>query len=96
MSATVSQQPDSYEDLSQCRLDGEQEQKLLREQRECTFMWTNEKGEAFGVIMSFLAKDGRLWLTCAESAPGYPPFAGFPELRSASRVRERRWERGRP
>ena len=50
---------DNYEDLTQCGLDDAQESELLRLQRECTFMWTNKKGEAFGVIMSFLPKDGK-------------------------------------
>ena len=62
----MTEQPDSYEDLSQCRLESEQERRLLREQRECTFIWTSEKGDPFGVIMNFLHKDGKFWLTCAE------------------------------
>ena len=74
----MSQQPDSYEDLSQCALDSEQEQQLLHVQRECTFMWTNKRSEAFGVIMSFLPKDGRLWLTCAEKRARVPALRKFP------------------
>ena len=58
----MAEQPDSYEDLTQCGLDDDNEAELLQIQRECTFMWTNKKGEAFGVIMSFLPKDGKLWL----------------------------------
>jgi general stress protein 26 len=30
------------------------------------FMWTNKAGEAFGVVMSHLPKDGKFWLTAAE------------------------------
>ena len=60
----MSEQDDNYEDLTQCGLESELEQELLDVQRECTFMWTNKKGEAFGVIMSYLPSDGKIWLTC--------------------------------
>ena len=69
---------DNYEDLTQCGLDDTQEAELLRIQRECTFMWTNKKGEAFGVIMSFLPKDGKFWLTCAERRARVPALRRFP------------------
>ena len=69
---------DNYEDLTQCGLDEAKEAELLRVQRECTFMWTNKKGEAFGVIMSFLPKDGKLWLTCAERRARVPALRRFP------------------
>ena len=57
---------DSYEDLTECGLSDALEHELVHTQRECTFMWTNKAGEAFGVIMSYLPKDGKLWLTAAE------------------------------
>ena len=50
----MAEQPDSYEDLTQCGLDEGIEAELLQTQRECTFMWTNKKGEAFGVILSLI------------------------------------------
>ena len=37
-----------------------------------------QKGEAFGVIMSFLPKDGKLWLTCAERRARVPALRRFP------------------
>ena len=74
----MAEQPDSYEDLTQCGLDDNNEAELLQIQRECTFMWTNKKGEAFGVIMSFLPKDGKLWLTCAERRARVPALRRFP------------------
>ena len=46
----MAEQPDSYEDLTQCGLDDDNEAELLQIQRECTFMWTNKKGEAFGAV----------------------------------------------
>ena len=57
---------DSYEDLTECGLTPELEEQLVNTQRECVFMWTNKAGEAFGVVMSYLPRDGKLWLTAAE------------------------------
>lgn len=57
---------DDYEDLTECALTPELEQQLVASQRECVFMWTNVAGEAFGVVMSYLPKDGKFWLTAAE------------------------------
>lgn len=69
---------DSYEDLTECGLTPELEDQLIHTQRECTFMWTNQKGEAFGVIMSMLPKDGKLWLTCAAARKRVPALRRFP------------------
>lgn len=69
---------DNYEDLTECGLADELEDELIHTQRECTFMWTNKAGEAFGVIMSFLPKDGKLWLTCAERRARVPALRRFP------------------
>jgi general stress protein 26 len=55
-----------YEDLTQCALTPEREAELVATVKECVFMWTNKAGEAFGVVMSYLPKDGTLWLTAAE------------------------------
>ena len=69
---------DNYEDLTECALDDALEQELITKQRECTFMWTNKAGEAFGVIMSFLHKDGRFWLTAAERRARISALRRFP------------------
>lgn len=69
---------DSYEDLTECALSDEHEQQLLQLQKECTFMWTNKAGEAFGVIMSYLPKDGKLWLTAAERRARISAIRRFP------------------
>ena len=67
-----------YEDLTECGLSEELEDELIHTQTECTFMWTNKAGEAFGVIMSFLPKDGRLWLTAAERRARISAIRRFP------------------
>lgn len=52
-----------YEDVSVYTLDPEVEEELLRTQNECTFMWANREGWPVGVIMSFVFRGGRFWLT---------------------------------
>ena len=68
---------DSYEDLTECGLTPELEHELLHAARECTFMWTNKKGEAFGVIMAYLPKNGKIWLTCARARARVPALKRF-------------------
>ena len=68
----------SYEDLTECALSEELEAKLLELVREGVFMWTNKEGEAFGVVMSFLPKDGTFWMTCAEARKRIPALRRFP------------------
>ena len=74
MSATE----ESYEDLTECALSPELEERLVASQRECVFMWTNRDGEAFGVVMSYLPKDGKLWLTAAERRKRIAAIRRFP------------------
>jgi hypothetical protein len=69
---------DDYEDLTECGLTPELEQKLVDATRECVFMWTNKAGEAFGVVMSYLPKDGKFWLTAAERRARISALRRFP------------------
>lgn len=78
MVSAVTSHDDNYEDLTECALSEELEEQLLQVQRECVFMWTNSQGEAFGVIMSMLPKDGKLWLTCAAARKRVPALRRFP------------------
>lgn len=55
-----------YEDLTGCGLSDELEDRLVHTMRNCVFSWVNSKGEPFSVVMSYLPKDGKLWLTAAE------------------------------
>ena len=54
---------DDYEDVSVFELSDEREARLLTTQTECTFMWTNSAGEPVGVIMNYVWREGRFWLT---------------------------------
>ena len=56
--------PEDYEDVSVYTLDDDDEAELLSTTRECTFMWGTKDGWPVGVIMSYLFRDGRFWLTC--------------------------------
>ena len=69
---------DDYEDLTTCALSPELEARLLHLQRECVFMCTNTDGEAFGVVMAVLPKDGRFWLTAAERRKRISAIRRFP------------------
>ena len=67
-----------YEDLTECGLSEDLEQKLLYTQRECVFMWTNQQGEAFGVVHAYLPKDGKIWMTAAERRKRISAIRRFP------------------
>lgn len=55
----------NYEDVTQYDLDDDVEETLLKAHNECTFIWANKEGWPVGVIMSYLWKDGRFWLTAS-------------------------------
>lgn len=69
---------DDYEDLTACGLTLELEAELVNTQRECVFMWTNSAGEAFGVVMAYLPKDGKIWMTAAERRARISAIRRFP------------------
>lgn len=52
-----------YEKVSIYRLDAAAREALLRTHNECVFTWSTRDGWPVGVIMSYLWKDGRFWLT---------------------------------
>ena len=41
------------------------ERELLEHQAECTFIWSNKEGFPVGVIMNYVFRDGRFWLTAS-------------------------------
>lgn len=53
-------------ELTDFSLDPNREQELLDRQKECTFIWTNKAGEPVGVIMTYLAARGKIWLAVTE------------------------------
>jgi len=55
-----------YEDVTLYELTPERERELLDKQIECNFIWSNKSGHGVGVIMNYVAQDGRIWLTATE------------------------------
>ena len=54
-----------YEDVTRYGLDHSAEAELLARQIECTFIWSNSAGHPVGVIMNYVFRDGRFWLTAS-------------------------------
>jgi general stress protein 26 len=59
----MSPHPENYEDVTVYTLDDDTEQEMLLAQNECTFIWSNKEGWPVGVIMSYVYRDGKFWLT---------------------------------
>lgn len=59
----MSEHPENYEDVTVYGLDDDTEREMLDAQNECTFIWSNKDGWPVGVIMSYVFRDGRFWLT---------------------------------
>ncbi len=53
----------NYEKVDVYPIDAEVQETLLREQNECTFIWGTRDHWAIGMIMSYVWRDGRFWLT---------------------------------
>ena len=71
---------DSYEDVSTFSLDHGREQRLLDTQTECCFMWSTKDADPVGVIMNFVAHDGRFWLTCTRRRKRVPAIESRPRV----------------
>jgi nitroimidazol reductase NimA-like FMN-containing flavoprotein (pyridoxamine 5'-phosphate oxidase superfamily) len=59
----MSEPIEDYERVSVYALDDAEREELLSAHAECTFNWATRDGWPVGVIMSYLWKDGRFWLT---------------------------------
>ena len=57
---------ENYEDVTVYDLDPDVEEALLLAHNECTFIWANKEGWPVGVIMSYVWRNGRFWLTASE------------------------------
>ena len=58
-----------YEDVTVYTLESEDEERLLKLQNECTFIWANKEGWPVGVIMSYVWAKGCFWVTLRVSEP---------------------------
>ena len=53
----------NYEDVSVYQLDDDVREQILKEQNECSFIWGTKDHWPIGVIMSYVWRDGKFWLT---------------------------------
>jgi hypothetical protein len=58
-----------WEDVRSYTLDEDDESELLRRQTECTFIWAGKEGFPMGVVVNFIFREGRFWLTATEHRP---------------------------
>jgi Pyridoxamine 5'-phosphate oxidase len=71
---------DSYEDVSMFALAEDRERALLDAQTECCFMWTTKAGDPVGVIMNYVARGGRFWITCTRRRKRVAAVAARPRV----------------
>ena len=71
---------EDYEDVSMFSLSPERELLLYEKQTECTFMWTNKAGEPVGVIMNYVFRQDRFWLTATRRRARVPAIERDPRV----------------
>lgn len=59
----------NYEEVAQFTLDPADCDELLRTQNECSFIWRMRDGWPIGVVMSYVWKDGKVWMTASSQRP---------------------------
>ena len=69
-----------YEDVTAYQLDETGEAELLAKQTECTFIWSNSSGHPLGVIMNYVFRDGRFWLTASSQRARVPAVRRDPRV----------------
>jgi hypothetical protein len=69
-----------YEDVTKYGLDQANEAELLARQIECTFIWSNSEGHPLGVIMNYVFRDGRFWLTASSQRARVPAVRRDPRV----------------
>jgi hypothetical protein len=54
---------ENYDEVDHYPLDPALQEKILLEQNECSFVWGPKDHWAVGVIMTYVWRDGKFWLT---------------------------------
>jgi general stress protein 26 len=70
----------NYEDVTVYALDDPKERELIDQQNECTFAWVTKDGSPMAVIMSYLEKDGRFWMTASGQRKRIPAIKRDPRV----------------
>ncbi len=58
-----------WEDVRAYSLNETDEEELLRRQTECTLIWSSLDGHPMGVIVNYIFRAGRFWLTATRVRP---------------------------
>jgi Pyridoxamine 5'-phosphate oxidase len=59
----------NYEEVAQFKLEAEACERLLTTQTECTFCWRTADGWPIGIIMSYVWREGQVWMTASGQRP---------------------------
>ena len=70
----------NYEDVTVYQLGEANEAELVTTQTECTFIWSSSEGHPLGVIMNFVFRDGRFWLTASSQRARVPAVRRDPRV----------------
>jgi general stress protein 26 len=70
----------NYEDVTKYVLAEDAEAELLATQTECTFIWNGKDGHPTGVIMNYVFRDGRFWLTASSQRARVPAVRRDPRV----------------
>lgn len=65
----MAEQAKNWEDVKSYTLDQAAEQALYDAQIECTLIWSSKDGWPMGVIVNYIHREGRFWLTASEERP---------------------------
>ena len=60
---------ENYEEVSNLTLADDDRETLLKTQNECVFTWRTSDGWPIGVVMSYVWRDGKIWLTASSQRP---------------------------
>jgi hypothetical protein len=71
---------EAMESLGYARLDPADREELLESQAECTFVFAGVRGWPSGVVMNYLRRDGRFWLTAVEGRAHVQALAREPRV----------------
>jgi hypothetical protein len=58
-----------YEEVSDLTLSKDDQERLLHTQNECVFTWRRSDGWPVGVVMSYVWREGKVWLTASKQRP---------------------------
>ena len=90
----ATEQAKNWENVKSYSLDSGTELELLDAQIECTMIWAGKDGWPMGVVVNFIYREERFWLTVSEERPRVKSIRQDPRMSIAisskgSRVTER-------